>query len=217
MALEHVLGGLDDAEGRLFRAHLVSCAHCRARVGELRSIAHDLADAERDEERQRAARSLETKRRVQTAERAVGPRRPRSAPNPRLLVGLLLGLVVAMGVWVFFLRGTITELEGHLEAALEASRTLEAGRSWDVQVTGGLDVRVREDQESLVVLVEGLDDGAYTLDLTDGEGQVIESHDATPVDGRVFVMLREPPDTAQRLSLRPEAPDAVPLVEATAQ
>ena len=55
MAVAHVLGGLTPAQGRTFRSHLLECADCRARVGELRAIAHELAGVERDEERERAA------------------------------------------------------------------------------------------------------------------------------------------------------------------
>ena len=77
LAVTHVLGGLSESDGRVFRSHLLDCPQCRARVGELRRIANDLADAERDERRMRAAKAVETKRRDDDDEE-VEPEEPRS-------------------------------------------------------------------------------------------------------------------------------------------
>lgn len=52
-AVAHVMGGLSDDEATTFRAHLLRCPDCRARVRELRLLADDLEAAEREE---RAAR-----------------------------------------------------------------------------------------------------------------------------------------------------------------
>src|SRR5688572_33317351 len=64
LAVAHVLGGLDDSEGRVFRSHLLECGTCRARVGELRAISHDHADVERVELPRRPALAIATKRRA---------------------------------------------------------------------------------------------------------------------------------------------------------
>ncbi|HWB70969.1 MAG TPA: hypothetical protein VG452_02030, partial [Egibacteraceae bacterium] len=130
LAVSHVLGGLDDSEGRVFRSHLLECGVCRARVGELRAIAHELADVERDERRVKAARAIETKRREVEEE----PPEP-SASSPRSVqVAALLGLVVIMGLaaWAFTLRGTVTNLQLAVDQLLKASTVRELGAPWRV-------------------------------------------------------------------------------------
>jgi anti-sigma-K factor RskA len=49
LAVDHVLGGLSDAEASTFRGHLVACRDCRRRVAELRDIAAGLEATEREE------------------------------------------------------------------------------------------------------------------------------------------------------------------------
>src|SRR5680860_1116525 len=103
LAVAHVLGGLDDGDARVFRSHLLECPNCRARVGELRAIAHDLADVERDERRTRAANAVETKRREPDTER---PSEPQLSPTRTVRVAMAAGLVllIAMTGWNFLLR-----------------------------------------------------------------------------------------------------------------
>jgi anti-sigma factor RsiW len=62
LALDHVLGGLSGRAASEFRSHLASCGACRSRVDELRGIAAELGEIERDE-RSRARLQTEVARR----------------------------------------------------------------------------------------------------------------------------------------------------------
>jgi hypothetical protein len=215
MAVRHVLGDLDQADSQLFRTHLLDCGHCRARVGELRAIAHDLADIERDEARMRAAQRLGTKRRDEEEESPPSPQRRSRAWSAQPVIVLLLVAIISMGVWVFFLRAQVSELEGQLDAAIEASRTLEAGRSWEIDSPEALEVEVREDGDSLVVAIDGLADGDYRMEIFDPDGDLIQGQQARPTEGRLFVLMRELEADAASLRLVEEGDeDATPLVEA---
>lgn len=218
MAVQHVLGGLGDTEGREFRAHLLQCGHCRARVGELRAIADDLADVERAEERAKAAQQLETKRHDESAERPLPPPRPSRTRNGQVAAIALLLVIIALGVWNFFLRSTVADLEGQLEAALEASQTLEAGREWQVEADAGLDVEVREDTNSIAIVIDGLEEGAYRLEVLDADGEVVDEQEASPTEGRLFLLVQELRADAHGLRLLRESDDDAPAVmEASAQ
>lgn len=132
--MSHVVGGLDDSEGRVFRAHLLECNECRAQVGELRAIAHDLADVERNERRVRAAKTIETKRR-ETDEGELGEDEfpPSSrASRAALVVGLMLAIVLA--AWNFTLRGNLMQLAEINARNVQASSVIEFGEPWDVDV-----------------------------------------------------------------------------------
>lgn len=218
MAVQHVLGGLDEGDAREFRAHLLQCGHCRARVGELRAIAHDLADVERAEERAQAANQLETKKHDEASERPLPAPRPSRTRNGQIAVIALLLVIIVLGVWNFFLRSTVADLEGQLDAALEASRTLEAGRAWDVEADAGIDVEVREDGESLAIVIAGIEDGVYRLQVTDGDDEVVEEQEAQPTDGRMFLLVQDLRPEAEGLRLLREGDEeAPPVVEAHAE
>lgn len=218
LAVQHVLGGLDDTDGRLFRAHLLECGHCRARVGELRAIAHDLADVERDEERAQATQQLETKQHDDHPPRLPSDQRGRGrSVSNRVVVVALLVVVSILSIWVFFLRADVAELEGQLEVAIDANRTLEAGRAWEVETLGDADAEVREDGGALVVVVNGLSDGNYWLDVADDEGEVLASQEARPTDGRLFVLLQDVEPSASSVTLRVDEAGTPPVVEAHAE
>ncbi|MDP8971454.1 MAG: hypothetical protein M3N52_13335, partial [Actinomycetota bacterium] len=142
LAVSHVLGGLDESEGRIFRSHLLECAACRARVGELRAIAHELADVERDERRVRAAKAIETKRREADDDPAVDkPQPPPRATRIVALAGLML--IIALAVWSFTLRSAVSKLQNALDDRLEASAVMEFGTSWRVVEEVHVEGRVR--------------------------------------------------------------------------
>src|SRR5687767_13346777 len=105
LAVAHVLGGLDDTEGQVFRSHLLECVDCRARVGELRAIAHDLADVERDERRMRAAQAIDTKRREGDDGGEESDETPDVTRASRITVIVGMVLVIGLSLWNFTLRG----------------------------------------------------------------------------------------------------------------
>src|SRR5690606_6579052 len=101
--------GLSLDQGRVFRSHLLECSACRARVGELRAIAHDLADVERDERRIRTAKRTEKKAEQEDEDAPAGP--SRLSGRLTLLVAAGLTVLMALSVWNFMLRGRLQHAE----------------------------------------------------------------------------------------------------------
>lgn len=202
MAVAHVVGGLGEADGRVFRSHLLECSDCRARVGELRALAHDLADVERDERRVRSPAAVETKSQEPVeaddgdgGETEPRPRRPPSGmPGwvPRVLAVLALIALVGLAGWTFVLRATVANLESAVDDLNAASALLQFGEEADVEtLREGLDATVTTDGERLALLVDGVTTGQhYQVFLTDEDGDVVDSD--TPVEARnerLFVLV----------------------------
>ena len=170
-AVRHVMGGLDERESQVFRSHLLECEHCRQRVGELRSIASELAEVERAERRERAARAVETKQREDADDGSDLTDRasPRSS---RIMVLVGLGLIMLLSVWNFLLRGENAELSTSLAAEREASAVINFGDPWDtVSEEPGVNGRVRVEGRRIAVMVAGTDDDSpYTITQVDGNG-----------------------------------------------
>lgn len=212
MAVAHVLGGLDEAEGRLFRSHLLECGDCRARVGELRALAHELADVERDERRVRATSAVETKAQSESDEEDEedsGDRRRRATPFTRGRILAVLGIVVllALAGWNFTLRGTVDRLEHSLERSSAAASVLEFGAAGQVQRTAR-DVRgqVRVDGDELVVIVDGLRDGrSYGLYLLDDAQEPVFRAAVRATDSRLYSMISVPAAATTLLLTAPES------------
>jgi hypothetical protein len=192
MAVAHVLGGLDSDQGRIFRAHLLECSDCRARVGELRAIASDLATVERDERRERSAKAVETKRR-QEEEQQVEP--PSTRPVPRWALGVLVLALVGALAYAVVLRGNVDRLEQALVDRLDASAALEHGEELDVRFSAaGVTATAKANGNRIVLLMEGMDSGtAYGVYLVDDQGssgaQTIYRNPLVARDGKVFVLL----------------------------
>lgn len=196
MAVVHVLGGLDESDGRVFRSHLLECSDCRARVGELRALAHDLADVERDERRVRAAKAIETKRRERTDEDDGEEERPLAPPGlrlyPRLLVLIGVLLLSGLAVWNFGLRSTIANQQEKVDNLSEAAAVVAFGTEISPsEVMEGVRASIKTRDDQLVLIVTGLDDDSlheiYQLDVERG---VVDSHGGVPsVDGRIHLMM----------------------------
>jgi hypothetical protein len=192
MAVAHVLGGLDTDQGRVFRAHLLECSDCRARVGELRAIAHDLAGVERDERRERSAQAVETKSR-QEPEQDPGTTATSRQPS-RLLVLVLVGLLVGLSSYTFILRGNLNRAEHALEDRLEASAALEHGEELPLRYRApGVEATVKVNGDRIVVLLEGVtpaeEHAIYLMVDTEEGARTVYRHRVTERDGRVFVLL----------------------------
>lgn len=199
MAVTHVLGGLDESDGRVFRSHLLECADCRARVGELRAIAHELADVERDERRTRAAKAIETKRR-ETAEDDDDPGDgARGQRTTRILAVVGFALVVLLAAWNFTLRGTVARQESAIADLQQASEVLQLGEAATVRtLVDGVEAEVKVRDGHLVLLADGLDDdelyGVYGLT---ADGDVTFSRGWSATDEKLHVLIRNPGDADQ--------------------
>jgi hypothetical protein len=180
----------------LFRAHLLECADCRARVGELRAIAHDLASVERDEQRVRQAQAVDTKsREVDAGEQDAKPRRPRRFVwLPRVAAVVGVGLFVLMAAYTFALRASVERLEQALDQRLEATAAMEHGAELEIaHQAPGVVGTARVNDNKLALLVEGLSDertyALYLLAEADDESRTLRREPLPVTDGKAFVLL----------------------------
>lgn len=196
MAVAHVLGGLDESDGRVFRSHLLECSDCRAHVGELRALAHELQDVERDERRVRAAKSIETKRR-EGGEDERDDQPPTLTTTPRvyrLLAVVAVLLVAGLAVWNFALRNELAQERAIAENVTDASQLLEFGEQVSPALlsTGpGVDARLARDEERAVLLISGVPDGEpHAIYQLSGTGGVLDSHAVQPRREKIFLLVR---------------------------
>ncbi|HVM20017.1 MAG TPA: hypothetical protein VM307_08660 [Egibacteraceae bacterium] len=203
LAVAHVLGGLDDSEGQVFRSHLLECRSCRARVGELRAIAHDLADVERDERRVRAAQAIDTKKREDNEDGEETPEQEPSSRASRIAVIVGLVLIIGLSLWNFTLRGALTVQENANRLLVQAGTILQTGEEWDlVRESAGIDGSVVAKDDQFVIAVDGLTAGQmYGLYVQDAAGVVAARYEV-PVEegGRLYRLLKLPAD-AGRITL----------------
>jgi len=215
LAVAHVLGGLDDSEGRVFRAHLLDCADCRARVGELRAIAHDLADVERDEHRVRAAQVIETKRRESDdADDDLEEAPPATRVSRFTVLGGLLFLV-GLSLWNFTLHGEMTQLETDNRNLVRAGVVRETGTSWRSAITdASVQGVVKDDGTDFVVSVDGLDpEQRYGLYVKDESGTTAYRFYFGPSEeGRLYRLFALPDDADRLLISDPEDTGDSPAV-----
>jgi hypothetical protein len=185
-AVRHVMGSLDEAESSTFRSHLLDCAECRARVGELRSIASDLVEVERSERRERAARLVETKERESEPDEDDGllyepPR------GTRVLAIAGVVLIVLLSIWNFVLRGQNASLESFASALQDSAETINFGDAWTTdRVATGVQGIARIESGRLAVMVRGTDDQAsYQVKLFDEDGGLLRTYPTESTDGQL--------------------------------
>lgn len=203
MAVAHVVGGLSLDDGRLFRSHLLECTSCRARVGELRAIAHELADVERDERRERAARRTETKAREEDEDEVVVPVAQRLRTRSTLFIAAGLIVLMALSSWNFLLRGRLQEAQDETSRLRDAASVLQGGQQWQTVATATSSVvgEVRSRDGAIVVIVEKLAYGAdYWLYVYDAQGQQIHVSAAEADEGVVYEYRDDLP-SAQRVEV----------------
>jgi hypothetical protein len=196
MAVAHVVGGLSLDDGRLFRSHLLECTSCRARVGELRAIGHDLADVERDERRERAARRTETKAREDAASELDTPVTNRLRTRTTLFIAAALTVLMALSAWNFLLRGRLQEAQTQAAELRESAGVLQSGQQWRTVATstGSIAGQVRTRDDALVVIVESLAfEGDYWLYVYDARGEQIHLSGASADDGVLYEYRTELP------------------------
>ncbi|MGI9018259.1 MAG: hypothetical protein ACR2HR_14345 [Euzebya sp.] len=176
-AVRHVMGSLDEAESGTFRSHLLDCSDCRARVGELRSIASDLAEVERDERRERAARLVETKEREEEPDTEYDGYLKQPGRGLKILLGGGVFLIVLLSIWNFVLRGQNSSLEGRATALQESAEVINFGDPWTTaRVAPGVEGVARIEDGHLAVMVRGTVDGAqYQISRYDAEGDLLDA------------------------------------------
>ncbi|WP_370326815.1 hypothetical protein [Euzebya sp.] len=187
-AVRHVMGSLDEAESGAFRSHLLDCGECRARVGELRSIASDLAEVERAERREKAARLVETKEREDEPDTDFGDFDEGPSRTIRVLAIAGLLLIVVLSVWNFVLRGQNSGLEGVIDDLQAAAATINLGEPMavdDVAPRHEGAARVGERGEIAAVVRGTDDDDTYQVNLYDANGSVVDTRVVRSVGGQV--------------------------------
>ena len=202
LAVAHVLGGLDDSEGRVFRAHLLDCGSCRARVGELRAIAHDLADVERDERRVRAAQAIDTKRRESDEEtdEAADPMPSQRSSRATVIVGLVL--IIGLSLWNFTLRSGMIVAEGVNANLVESAVIRDSGEPWtEVFQAEGVDGSVLSKDGKFVVILDGLaTDRWYGVYAQKSDG-VWDSYEVPVEDSDMLVWSFALPESATKIKI----------------
>jgi hypothetical protein len=206
LAVAHVLGGLDDSEGRVFRAHLLECSTCRARVGELRAIAHDLADVERDERRVRAAQAIDTKRREDEDELVEPAEQLPSQRSSRITVIVGLVLIMGLSLWNFTLRSALTLQEGTNRQLVGAGVVADLGEEWTVvgkapRIEGS--VKAREGR--FLLTLDNLDpEQIYGIYVQRADDTVAANYTVPrPDGGRVYQPLNLPADAESIVVIDP--------------
>lgn len=191
MAVAHVVGGLSLDEGRVFRSHLLECTACRARVGELRAIAHDLADVERDERRVRAAKRTETKAREGDESEEPAPPANRLRGRVTVLIAAALTVLMALSAWNFLLRSRLQEAQERAASLRRAVPVLDDGQEWRVTSTStqGIEGRVATLDQQMVVMVSGLVDRVYGLYLLSEDSSPVRVASVQAADGVIFEVI----------------------------
>ena len=157
LALGHVLGGLPDVDASEFRGHLAGCAQCRARVAELRSMASDLAAAEREERAtQRLRTQIESRREVEPPsageEQGPGPWRRRGVVAGALVLLFVMGL----SVWNAHLRSENASLRGIAQSHARTLTNLGAGTIVPVTTSGDVTGVVGVNEDVVAYSLAGL-------------------------------------------------------------
>ena len=157
LALGHVLGGLPDTDASVFRGHLAGCGQCRARVAELRSMASDLAAAERDE---RATLRLRTQ--VDRRSEPATPRRPDvDAPVSLQRRSIVAAAVVAvvllvLSLWTAYLRDQNGELRSVADAHARTLSVIGSGTSVPATTSNAVTGVVAVDGDVVAYSLAGL-------------------------------------------------------------
>jgi hypothetical protein len=195
-AVRHVMGALDEAEASTFRSHLLDCAECRARVGELRSIASDLAEVERAERRERAAKLVETKEReLDEDDEGLSYEEPRRSSRVLAIGGVLL--IVVLSIWNFVLRGQNESLRDYAGALQASAEVVNFGDAWATEELAlGVEGIARVESGHLAVMVRGTDDAStYQLERYDADGELLDTEALESVDGQIRYYRAVPAET----------------------
>jgi hypothetical protein len=210
LVVGHVLGDLPDVDASRFRAHLLGCRDCRARVAELRGIAADLADAERDE-LARARVRTEAPRRVDQPDEPFPSNGQRiSVRHVTVAAVVVVMLAAVMAFWNLHLRATSASYLAVAEDRADTLDGLATGLPLELELASGISGIAVADGEQVAFTLAGVDppgDGellvAWFLGTEEGEatpvalarsGQIVNGSIAATLDdpgGTELVITRE--------------------------
>lgn len=157
LVVGHVLGDLPDTDASRFRSHLLGCRECRARVAELRGIAADLADAERDE-LARARVRTETQRRVDRPEGPVPTTGPRiTVRHVTLAAVVVVLLATAMAFWNLHLRQVSANQFAVAQDRGATLAGLAEGLPLEPELAAGISGLAVADGEQVALTLAGVD------------------------------------------------------------
>lgn len=153
LAVDHVLGGLEQIPAAEFRGHLVGCSACRAQVAELRELASHLEATER--EQRRTNTKLEVSRRP-TEE--APPRTGRPTPTWAQVVAAVGTVLLLAGVLFWNLHLRTVSLAGEQLAQIKAAvlETLAVGQPVPATFADGVDGVVVRDGATVALSVVGV-------------------------------------------------------------
>lgn len=172
LALDHVLGGLSGRAASEFRSHLATCGDCRSRVAELRGIAAELGEIERDE-RSRARLQTEVARRDGSEHEPAEPTRRLTVGHVTAAAVVVLLLAVGVAFWNLHLRTVVGAYESVVTSQSDALRDLASGVPLEADLAEGLAGRLVATDERLAFTLAGLDtstDDVVAVWATDEDG-----------------------------------------------
>jgi len=190
LALDHVLGGLSGRAASEFRSHLATCRDCRSRVAELRGIAAELGEIERDE-RSRGRLQTEVSRRDESDRQPAVPTRRLTIGHVTLATVLVLLLAAGVAFWNLHLRTTIGAYETVVSSQSEALRELATGVLVEADLAEGVTGRLVVTDERLAFTLANLDvasDEVAAVWVTDDAGavEVVAAAPSQLLDGGTY-------------------------------
>ncbi|MCH7736886.1 MAG: hypothetical protein IH872_05730 [Chloroflexi bacterium] len=240
LAAGYVLSALDADDLKLFEAHLVSCAECRASVADLRPLADGLSRMTEDAEppfalRERiiASAIAEPKRTDHAGEappenKAPWWRRPVLWPLPvAALITALAVAVAVVSVWGSQTDGNLSTAQSRLDLAYDGLEIMaQADRWWrfsgtDIASGAAGSLAYSTETGTACLLVWGLPEGdqtVYQARLTGADGQV-SVHKMWRYNNAMWLILDGDPSRLERLEVTlsikdlPPAPDSPTLID----
>lgn len=159
LVVGHVLGNLDAPDAGAFRSHLMSCHICRSRVAELRGIAADLAEIERDELAQERVRTQAPRRVDDAADEAVAPVHARiTVRHVTVATVVVVVLAAAMGFWNLHLRTSAVAYLAAAEARGETLAGFGAGVLLEPDLGEGVTGLVASDGDTVSIVLARVED-----------------------------------------------------------
>lgn len=155
LALDHVLGELSGRRASAFRSHLGTCGDCRSRVAELRGIAADLGEIERDE-RSRARLRTEVARRDDLEHAQATPTRRLTIGHVTLAAIVVLLLAAGIAFWNLHLRTQVDAYASVVSSQSDALRDLATGVEVDVRLRDGVSGRFVATDDRVAFSLAGL-------------------------------------------------------------